>query len=111
MRPAAVVHGSDNGQRLVQQTSTLQQITNYDVNDENSYTVQFVTQVSGAFSFTFDGTVYYGSGGNTGIISAKLDGSNITVNSFTGPSSSSFSYFTLIHSPLPAWSLLRGALV
>ena len=102
IHPMAVIYGSDNGQRQEYQTTTSNHFTNYEVNDVESYTVQFTTMVSGAFSFTFDGTVYYGSGGNTGIISAKLDGSNITVNSFTGPSSSSFSYYTLIHSPLPA---------
>ena len=101
MFPTAVVHGSDNGYKQVSQTSN-QQFVNYAVNDVASYTVQFATQVSGAFSMTFTGTVYLGNGGNTGTLSGTLDGNSITIDKLSGPSGSTFSYLTNINSPLPA---------
>ena len=104
LHPAAIVFGADNGEKMVTETFTMQSFHNYDVNDSPSYTVQFTTTVSGFFNMSFNGTVYYTSGNNNGKITAKLDGSSISLLENTGLTQSTFTYSTPINSPLASGS-------
>ena len=98
--PLAVVYGADNGEE-----SVMTQTTHRDtviVSGVESYTHTFRTYISGLFTLIFNGSVYLGNGGNTGTLSATLDGNSITLNKFTGSGSSSYFYETDMDALLPA---------
>ncbi len=100
--PLAVVYGAGNGEQTVTTQSTLQHIDTVSINNVPTYTYTFQTMVSGAFSVIFSGSVYLGSGGNTGTLSATLDGNSITFSCVNNSGTSIYFYGMNPNNPLPA---------
>ena len=102
--PVAVFYGADKGQKLVQNQSTLLQINSYNVSNQPSYTVLFTSTSSGAFSFSFTGVINMGNGGNTGGLTATLDGIGITLSKISGTTTDTYLYERSLNNPLPSGS-------